>query len=287
MPDCDIRCCELPVLGLRFTLSTPAGGLPDFSGGVLHGALGDALKSVDADASAALFDPAQYRPRQPFPWRMVVGPPPPCRLVTEFLLFGRATRFATHLKTAMERLADKGLGKARSPLRLLRVDLRQPQGDYVQANSDLGTASAVPLSVIAQRDIPAQAERVEVRLLSSLRLKQKGRLMATAPKFEWLFQMLAERAQQLAGEADHLLDFPENWRASAAEVTLVQAETQWYEFSRYSARQRSTQRFGGLVGELVYAGQIGPFLPWLRAAEWLGIGGKTTFGLGNVSVEFG
>ena len=119
MPDNDIRWCELPVLGLRFTLSTPAEGLLDISGGILHGALGYALKSVDCDAYTALFERAQYGSRQPFPWRMVVFPIRPCRLVVEFILFGSATRFAmpiatadfaSSFATAVKRLAEKALG---------------------------------------------------------------------------------------------------------------------------------------------------------------------------------
>lgn len=292
MPDNDIRSCALPMLGLRFTLSAPMTGLPEFPGGVLHGAFGKALRDVDPNANAILLGSIDCVSSESTVWpcRMIVSPPPLGRLVVEVLLYGLATRFATAVILAMDCLALSGLGRARSPLRVLQVEFRNPDGSYVEVirgDRDPAVPAALTLAEIAHSDIPVQAERLVVRLLSPLRLKQDNRLVSTPPSYECLFLRLAQRVRDLARNAGHGLDFPADLRALAAEVPLVRADTQWYEFSRYSARQKSAMRFGGLVGELVYRGRIGPFIPWLQAAEWLGVGGKTTFGLGNISVDYG
>ncbi|MFR2835754.1 MAG: CRISPR system precrRNA processing endoribonuclease RAMP protein Cas6 [[Clostridium] nexile] len=44
--------------------------------------------------------------------------------------------------------------------------------------------------------------------------------------------------------------------------------------------------FSGLIGELEYAGELTPFVPWLATAEVLHIGRNTTFGMGNIQVYF-
>jgi CRISPR/Cas system endoribonuclease Cas6 (RAMP superfamily) len=40
----------------------------------------------------------------------------------------------------------------------------------------------------------------------------------------------------------------------------------------------------GFTGEGVYAGELGEFLPWLRAAEWTGIGRHTVWGFGAIRI---
>lgn len=44
---------------------------------------------------------------------------------------------------------------------------------------------------------------------------------------------------------------------------------------------------GGLRGELRYEGELSALWPWLRLMEWLALGGKTTFGFGQVAVQGG
>jgi CRISPR/Cas system endoribonuclease Cas6 (RAMP superfamily) len=43
--------------------------------------------------------------------------------------------------------------------------------------------------------------------------------------------------------------------------------------------------FGGLLGETVYTGELSPFVPWLALGQWVGVGGKTSFGLGLYQLE--
>jgi len=57
-----------------------------------------------------------------------------------------------------------------------------------------------------------------------------------------------------------------------------------YELPRHSFRQDKWLDFDGVVGYLDLAGEIGPALPWARAAEVLHFGQKAAFGLGKVRV---
>ena len=44
--------------------------------------------------------------------------------------------------------------------------------------------------------------------------------------------------------------------------------------------------FGGLLGETVYRGELAPFIPWLTLGQWIGVGGKTSFGLGLYELNY-
>ena len=52
-------------------------------------------------------------------------------------------------------------------------------------------------------------------------------------------------------------------------------------WQRFSLNMKKYISFGGLKGQLSYFGDIVPAKHWLQTAQVLGIGGKTTFGLGH------
>jgi hypothetical protein len=78
-------------------------------------------------------------------------------------------------------------------------------------------------------------------------------------------------------------------RPSWVEAPPVRAEMvghrlYHYELPRHSFRQDKWLDFDGVVGHIDLAGDLGPGMPWARAAEVLHFGQKATFGLGKVRV---
>ena len=41
---------------------------------------------------------------------------------------------------------------------------------------------------------------------------------------------------------------------------------------------------GGFVGEAEYEGELGKFIPYLKAASWTGVGRQTVWGKGEVRI---
>ena len=42
---------------------------------------------------------------------------------------------------------------------------------------------------------------------------------------------------------------------------------------------------GGFVGEAEYEGELGEFVPYLKAGKWVGVGRQTVWGKGEISVQ--
>ncbi|NPA63687.1 MAG: CRISPR system precrRNA processing endoribonuclease RAMP protein Cas6 [Epsilonproteobacteria bacterium] len=57
------------------------------------------------------------------------------------------------------------------------------------------------------------------------------------------------------------------------------------DLQRYSTRQRTKMRIGGVVGEMVLEGVDERAYRLFRVAEILGVGKLGTFGLGKIKVE--
>jgi CRISPR/Cas system endoribonuclease Cas6 (RAMP superfamily) len=65
---------------------------------------------------------------------------------------------------------------------------------------------------------------------------------------------------------------------------MHRCELHWEQVSRRSGRTGQVHSIGGFTGEAVYEGALAEFVPWLRAARWVGVGRQTVWGKGDVRV---
>ena len=53
---------------------------------------------------------------------------------------------------------------------------------------------------------------------------------------------------------------------------------------RRSSRTGRVHPIGGFVGEAEYEGELGEFVPYLKAGKWVGVGRQTVWGKGDLRV---
>jgi hypothetical protein len=133
--------------------------------------------------------------------------------------------------------------------------------------------------------IESMAESVTIRFQTPTELKSAGGL-AERPEFPILFGRLRDRISTLralygAGALD--IDF-KGMGERAARVELRRSDLAWEQVKRKSGRTGQVHPIGGFTGEAEYAGPLAEFLPWLRAARWVGVGRQTVWGKGDVRV---
>jgi hypothetical protein len=71
----------------------------------------------------------------------------------------------------------------------------------------------------------------------------------------------------------------------ASDVRVAAADLAWQEQERWSQRQQTAMRLGGVVGTMAFEGDLTPFAPLLRTAELVHVGKGATFGLGQVKLS--
>lgn len=289
--------------------------LPPYKGSVFRGAFGNAFRrAVCADrsgecASCALGDRCIYKahfepscPRQfddagkfsrpPTPY--VIVPPltdrcffePGDALRFELVLMGDAVRALPYFIYAFMEMGRCGIGKGRGKYNLLSVDLMgngNPLPIFDGARGTLREFS--PETPVVSQPEDEALDAVSLHLLTPLRIKVKSDLV-TELTFPLLFERLSARLRLLAafyGDDSRLPDFS-TLLALSRNIRVTEYALHWHEWERYSGRQKTTMKFGGLKGKVGFSGPMGPFMPYLRLAEHLSVGQQTTFGLGRIRV---
>lgn len=256
---------------------------PGKAGNTLRGAFGMMLRETAAAPEyASIFEP-----------KAVTGPsgladsPRPfviraAQLDGRTIPPGAAFHFDVHLfdltgdrrpvfVAAFARLAEEGLGPGRARAELLSIN---------QENIAIDLDGP-----------PEPAYRIRVQFVTPTELKSRDRKGAVRPEFSILFARLRDRISTLrALYGAGLLDI--DFRAMgerAASVRLSRCDLTWHSTERRSSRTGQTHPLGGFTGQAEYHaeydGDLGEFLPYLRAGQWTGVGRQTVWGKGEICFQ--
>jgi hypothetical protein len=261
------------------------------SGNVIRGALGKVLRDTASPAAyARLFEPGSGLGKAP----SGLGDWPRPFVLRAGRLDGRAIApaetfcFDVHVfdlrapvleyfREAFAEFGAQGIGPGHGRVSLERVE----QLDLDDGADEVGH----PALILNLDPDSAGAERVRVRFRTPTELKSGGAL-AKRPEFPILFGRLRDRISTLRalyGAGPLEIDFRE-MGARAALIRMVHCQLQWEKVERKSGRTGQTHPLGGFTGEAEYQGSLAEFLPWLRAARWVGVGRQTVWGKGDVRV---
>jgi hypothetical protein len=189
-----------------------------------------------------------------------------------------------YLVLSFREIIRSGLGAGRPKVELVQVENPSNGRLLYSANTFHRTAFDGVRLDLEDRSEPSPG-RLTLRFLSPTELKHEG-AVALRPEFGLLFRRLRDRISTLRwlyqGGA-LAVDFDELGRR-ADSVRLVRDALRRIRLERHSSRTGQTHPLGGLAGEVEYAGDFSPFLPYLRAGEWMGVGRQTVWGKGHFSI---
>ena len=250
----------------RFTLEALDNiSLPAYKGSTFHGGIGHALMQI-----SPIWYRYFYEPQQGWPKPYVILPPldeqehyPKGQQFTlEITLIGEATQHYAIMQAAVEYLG-------------LRMGLGYEQGRY----KIIGITNTKPKPKQA-----TQTQKITLKLPTRLRLKSKNRLLKQTPNFQLIITRLLGRIKTLE-KAYMNKQMPHNdyygLINKAKDIKIKNSHIKWDDWDRFSGSQRKWMKFGGLMGEITYSGDLQPFMEALELGEWVHIGGKTSFGLGK------
>lgn len=129
-------------------------------------------------------------------------------------------------------------------------------------------------------------DQISLNFLTPLRIRYKNTL-CDDPQFHILIRNLLRRLSSLNYfHCNQKLDLPFKEIIEKAErVELVDNQTKWHDWSRYSGRQKKKMKLGGMAGMATYKGDLADFMPLLVLGSWVNIGKQTGFGLGRYEIK--
>ncbi len=293
--------------------------IPDYSGSMLRGAFGAALKTtmcgtltrdcrncriVSRCLYAKTFEPVEP-PIASAPKANAIPPPyvieptleprrrfePGETLMFRILLFGSANDFLPFFIHAFELMGRRGVGRRAEGSGGATFSLHSVTQEQDEPLYDVNTGRLLAEPVTTNLSVqPAGATghgRLRVNLITPLRLKFMNHLQASLPFHIFVRAALRRVSSMFAahGAGEPPLDYS-GLVAQAGRVNVVASHTRWLDWERYSSRQKTRMLLGGIVGRIEYEGVSREFLPALEVARTLHIGKQTTFGLGLMDFEW-
>jgi hypothetical protein len=194
-------------------------------------------------------------------------------------LFDNDPTSIAYFVLALAQLAREGLGPARRKVELMTVSRLNEDGEWREGTDgqplrlDLAPGTAAVSSV-------------RVTFVTPTELKS-GQQIATIPEFAILAARVRDRIstlRELYGEGPLDLDF-RRFGERAALVQITRSKIESVDVQRRSSRTGQVHSIGGFVGEVDYEGDLTEFVPYLKAAQWTGVGRQTVWGKGEIRTQ--
>ena len=262
------------------------------SGNVIRGALGLILRDTASPAAyARMFEPGNQLGRAPSglsDW------PRPFVLRTDDLdgrtipqngifyfdvrVFDLRPAVLAYFHEAFAQFGGQGIGPGHGRVTLELAEQLDLDGHAAPVNE-------MPALTVDLRSLAEPVDRVQLRFVSPTELKSEGKV-AERPEFAILFARLRDRISTLRalyGPGPLEIDF-KGIGERAQAIRMGRCNVHWEKVERKSGRTGQIHPLGGFTGEAEYQGDLAEFLPWLRAARWVGVGRQTVWGKGDVRV---
>ncbi|PWQ97643.1 CRISPR system precrRNA processing endoribonuclease RAMP protein Cas6 [Leucothrix pacifica] len=203
-----------------------------------------------------------------------------------FTVFGAGNQHVPYMLYAFEKAGERGLGSAQGQFEVTGLSQRSDLWQRVYTPGE----SLQLLPPLMPEVPPCPSGEVVVSFNTPLRLRLKGReIKAAELDFYALFSVLMRRISLLQSfhtDQSLELDF-KALSAQAREVPVLKRELYWQDWTRYSSRQKTPVKMGGLMGQITLSGDsLQAFWPILFLGQFTHTGKGTSMGLGAFSLGF-
>ncbi len=206
------------------------------------------------------------------------------------ILFGKASADLHYTVRALRSAGATGLTAARVPLRLDKVQVETSVGVDMDAQPSWADCHQDASVIESAYDhvAPVCPAAVRIRFVTPLRIRRDGRYVGPGHlNFPLFFTNLIRRISLLChffGQ-DIQTDFPSLLRA-AERIETTASDVDWLDLPRYSTKQRTSMRLGGIVGVMDVDGhELAPFWPSLWFGQWTHVGKACSMGFGRYRLE--
>jgi hypothetical protein len=179
-------------------------------------------------------------------------------------------------------MGEKGFGRRAGGIFLINSVRCDETIIYSEIDQILHQPPTIDLDCHMDSKAIHSSSRLQVHLLTPLRLKYENRLASQLP-FHLLIRACLRRVSTLFsafGSGEPIFDYT-GIVSDAQKISILESNLSRLDWKGYSFRQKQEIHLGGLVGDVIYEGNLSRFLPLLEFCRLTHIGKQTTFGLGR------
>ncbi len=202
------------------------------------------------------------------------------------ILIGKASQYLPYFIYTFDEAGKVGVGKGRG-----RFCLKSVVTDVEEIySSDTNTVKKTTDKMIKIYDDNLDkayneiTNKLKLKLITPVRIKHDRKYIRDLP-FYILIKTLLLRLDFLGyyhcDQDVPPLEVREKILKESEKIRIKSQEIRWWDWERYSTRQLTRMKLGGIIGEIEYEGEIKSYTNFLRAGELLHIGKNTSFGLGK------
>ena len=213
------------------------------------------------------------------------------RLTFNLILIGKAVDYLPYFILTFTELGKQGIGRDRGKFILEKVEVLDVNGEsntiYTCEKEVLqNDYPLLEASQLNHTENKEDSSQVELKFLTPFRVRFDGRITDNI-EFHVIFRNLIRRVSSLlyfhCGK-ELECDF-KKYIEEAEKVKTVSNDLQWFDWERYSTRQKQKMNLGGVLGTTKYEGNLKPFLQFLKLGEYIHVGKGTSFGLGKYQIR--
>ncbi|MCX8082701.1 MAG: CRISPR system precrRNA processing endoribonuclease RAMP protein Cas6 [bacterium] len=205
-------------------------------------------------------------------------------LPLQLTLIGNSIKYLPYFFVSIQTLGETGFGYQRKNFTIESVLQQYPEEKEIY-NAEEGSLTKPDIGRV--KEIGTEpTTKLTLKFITPTRIKYNGKFVSII-EFHYLVRSLIHRITFLSEHwCDKKIEYHWNDLIKKSEdIRIEVCETRWVEFERYSTRQKTTMKLGGIVGEITYKGNIDDFLPLIILGSYLHTGKNTTFGLGKYRIE--
>lgn len=211
------------------------------------------------------------------------------------VLIGKAIDYLPYFIYTFHVLGKTGIGKGRGRYKILEVLKCEKENEkWISKVSVYDYSKKIirqtpPDKIFIPEEFKKSTSngRLSLHFVTPVRIKYQ-RDLVVKPEFHILIRNLLRRLFLLY--YFHCEEKQPEWNHieiinHAESIVIESSNLRWFDWERYSSRQDTRMRLGGLIGEVIYYGNMESFLPFIQTGEIIHIGKNTSFGLGKYFIK--
>lgn len=210
-------------------------------------------------------------------------------LVFYLIFMGKAIDYLPYFVFAFSEMGKRGIGSSHTKYKIDTIIDTMDKEERVIFNgsSELFLTNISTVSLHELMTYSTTSNELSINFETPTRIKTKNRL-TQGLDFHVLIQNILRRISLLSLVCEDTslnIDYKALIQQASETVRRKDSKLYWYDWKRYSFRQKDSMKLGGFLGTIVYEGEFHDFLPFIKAGEYLHVGKACTFGLGKYEMK--